>query len=121
MAKDRRAAKRVRQARVRYRIGQIRGDRLRLSIFRSVKHIYAQIIDDTHGKTLVAASTLEEELRGQSKDNGKKGSAAAVGKAIAEKAMKADIRQVVFDRGGCLYHGRVKELAESARAAGLEF
>ena len=121
MAKDRRAAKRVRQARVRYRIGQIRGDRLRLSVFRSVKHIYAQIIDDTQGRTLVSASTLDEDVLSQVKGCGNKNAAAVVGKAIAERAIKADIRRVVFDRGGSLFHGRVKVLADSAREAGLEF
>lgn len=121
MAKNRRAARRVRQDRVRYRIGQIRGDRLRLSVFRSVSHIYAQIIDDTQGRTLVASSSLDAEVRSQIKGGGNKEAAAAVGKALAEKAVKADIRKVVFDRGGCLYHGRVKVLADSAREGGLEF
>lgn len=121
MAKNRHAANRIRQSRVRYRIGQIRGDRLRLSVFRSVSHIYAQIVDDAQGRTLVAASTLEEGVRSQVKSGGNKEAAAAVGKVLAEKAIKADIRKVVFDRGGCLFHGRVKALADSAREAGLEF
>lgn len=121
MGKNRHAAKRVRQDRVRYRIGQIRGDRLRLSVFRSVGHIYAQIIDDLQGRTLVAASSLEKEIRSQVKSGGNKEAAAAVGKALAEKAARIDIRRVVFDRGGCLFHGRVKVLADSAREGGLEF
>jgi len=121
MAKNRHAAKRVRQDRIRYRIRQIRGDRLRLSVFRSARHIYAQIIDDTQGRTWVAASTLEEEIRSQIKNGGNKEAAVVVGKAIAERAIKADIRKVVFDRGDCLFHGRVKVLADSAREAGLEF
>ena len=121
MAKDRRVARRVRQARVRYRIGQVRGDRLRLSVYRSVNHIYAQIIDDARGRTLVAASTLEDGIRGQVKGSGGREGAAAVGRAIAKKAVEADIRRVVFDRSGFLFHGRVKVLADAAREAGLEF
>ena len=91
----------------------------RLAVFRSAKHIYAQIIDDVAGNTLAAASTLDASL----KENygGNKEAAAAVGKIIAEKALEKGIKQVVFDRGGMIYHGRVKALADSAREAGLEF
>lgn len=121
MAKNRRAARRIRTNRIRYRIGQIRGDRLRLSVFRSVSHIYAQIIDDGQGRTLVSSSTLDEDVRSLIKNGGNKEAAAIVGRTIAEKAVKADIRKVVFDRGGCLFHGRVKVLADSARENGLEF
>lgn len=121
MAKNRHAARQVRSSRVRYQIARTSGNRLRLSVFRSVSHIYAQIIDDAHGRTLVAASTLEEEIRSQIKNGGNKEAAVVVGRSIAERALKANIRQVVFDRGGCLFHGRVKALADSAREGGLEF
>lgn len=91
----------------------------RLAVFRSAKHIYAQIIDDVAGNTLVAASTLDASL----KENygGNKEAAAVVGKIIAEKALEKGIKQVVFDRGGMIYHGRVKALADGAREAGLDF
>lgn len=93
----------------------------RLNVFRSIKHIYAQIIDDSAGITLVAASTLDEALKGKVEVSGNKSAAREVGKLIAQKATDKGIKQVVFDRGGYLYHGRVKELAEGAREAGLEF
>ncbi|MEO5341217.1 MAG: 50S ribosomal protein L18 [Magnetococcus sp. MYC-9] len=121
MAKSRRVARQVRGARVRYQIARTCGDRLRLSVFRSVSHIYAQIIDDKQGRTLVAASTVEPEIRSQIKSGGNKEAAVVVGRSIAERALKANIKQVVFDRGGCLFHGRVKALADSAREGGLEF
>ena len=94
-------------------------ERPRLNVFRSLKHIYAQIIDDTKGVTLVSASTLDKEL----KENygGNKDAAKAVGKLVAERALAAGIKSVVFDRGGYIYHGRVKELAEGAREGGREF
>ena len=91
----------------------------RLNVFRSLKNIYAQIIDDTTGKTLVAASSLDESLKGS--NGGNKEAARAVGKLIAEKAAAAGIKDVVFDRGGYIYHGRVMELAEGAREGGLNF
>jgi large subunit ribosomal protein L18 len=93
----------------------------RLNVFRSLKHIYAQIIDDSTGKTLVAASTLDEALKGKLGVGGNKEAAKEVGKLIAQKAVDKGIKQVVFDRGGYIYHGRVKELAEGAREAGLDF
>jgi len=96
-------------------------ERPRLNVFRSLKHIYAQIIDDTSGNTLVAASTLDEALRGKLSNGGNKEAAREVGKLIGQKALEKGIKQVVFDRGGYLYHGRVKELAEGARESGLEF
>lgn len=96
-------------------------ERPRLNVFRSLKNIYAQIIDDTTGNTLVAASTLDEALKGTLKNGGNKEAAKAVGKLIAEKALDKGIKTVVFDRGGYLYHGRVKELADAAREAGLDF
>lgn len=96
-------------------------ERPRLCVFRSLKHIYAQIIDDTKGVTLVAASTLDEALKGKLPSTGNKEAAREVGKLIGKKALEKGIKKVVFDRGGYLYHGRVKELAEGAREAGLEF
>lgn len=94
-------------------------DRPRLSVFRSNQHIYAQVIDDSQQKTLVAASTLEADLRQNPTAN--KDASVQVGKLVAERALKEGIRQVVFDRGGNLYHGRVAALAEAAREAGLSF
>jgi len=91
----------------------------RLSVHRSGRHIYAQVIDDTAGKTLAAASSLDKDVKG--KTGATKDSAAAVGKAIAERAKKAGVSTVVFDRGGFLFHGRVKALADAARDGGLEF
>jgi|SRR3989344_89369 len=92
------------------------GSRPRLNVFRSLSQIYAQVIDDQTGRTLAAASSTELKAKGTKKEV-----AALVGKLTAEKALKAGITKVVFDRGGYQYHGRVKELAEAARAAGLEF
>ncbi len=108
-----------RARRTRARIRKVAGDRLRLSVFRSNRHIYAQVIDDDRGATLAAASTLDESLRGG------KGSdlaaAANVGKLVAERALAAGVKSVVLDRGGYRYHGRVKALADGAREGGLEF
>jgi large subunit ribosomal protein L18 len=95
------------------------GTRPRLSVHRSGKHIYAQIIDDAEGKTLASASTLDKDVRGKSGANAD--AATGVGKRVAEAAKQAGVTQVVFDRGGFLFHGRVKALAEAAREAGLEF
>jgi large subunit ribosomal protein L18 len=91
----------------------------RLSVHRSGRHIYAQVIDDAAGKTLAAASTLDKDLKG--KGAATRDGAAAVGKAVAERAKKAGVSSVVFDRGGFLFHGRVKALADAAREGGLEF
>jgi large subunit ribosomal protein L18 len=88
-------------------------------VFRSGRHIYAQVIDDVKGETLVAASTVEKDLRGNPGGNAE--AAAQVGKLVAERAIKAGVKEVVFDRGGYRYHGRVKALADSAREAGLAF
>src|SRR5579863_10572231 len=93
------------------------GERPRLAIFRSVKHIYAQVIDDTAGHTVVAASSNEKD----GVNGGNVAGAKAVGKLVAERAQEKGVKAVVFDRGGYLYHGRVKALADAARAAGLEF
>ena len=95
------------------------GLRPRLSVHRSGKHIYAQVIDDAAGKTVASASTLEKDVRGTAGSN--VAAATEVGKRVAEAAKKAGVTQVVFDRGGFLFHGRVKALAEAAREAGLEF
>lgn len=94
-------------------------ERPRLAVFRSVNHIYAQLIDDSNGATLAAASTTETDLRGES--GGNAAAARQVGKRIAERAKEKGVTRVVFDRGGYIYHGRVKNLAEAAREAGLEF
>ncbi len=96
-------------------------ERPRLSVYRSPKHIYAQIINDEEGKTLVSASTLSPELRNKLKIKGKIAAAKAVGELIARKAKDLGMKKVVFDRGGRIYHGRVKSLAEGAREGGLEF
>lgn len=96
-------------------------ERPRLNVFRSLKHIYAQIIDDTTGSTLVSASTVDEALKGKLNSGSNKEAAREVGKLLARKALEKGITKVVFDRGGYLYHGRVKELAEGAREGGLEF
>lgn len=95
--------------------------RPRLNVFRSVQHIYAQIIDDDQGRTLASASTVESGFRASGKSGGNGDAAATVGAAIAERAKASGIDTVVFDRGGYLYHGRVKRLAEAAREGGLKF
>ena len=95
--------------------------KLRLSVFRSNKHIYGQIIDDVNGNTVISASSLESNLKNQFKNCGTKEVASVVGKLIAEKAIKKGIKKVVFDRGGYIYHGRVKNLADAARDGGLKF
>jgi large subunit ribosomal protein L18 len=109
-----------RQFRVRKRIHGS-ATRPRLTVFRSHKHIYVQVIDDSAGHTLAAASTLDKDVRGQLKYGGNAGAAQAVGKAIAERALAAGIKKVAFDRGRCQYHGRVAALAAAAREAGLDF
>ncbi|MGO9361154.1 MAG: 50S ribosomal protein L18 [Xanthobacteraceae bacterium] len=97
------------------------GGRPRLSVFRSSKHIYAQIIDDLKGETLASASSLEKDVRGGSKTGADIDAASAVGKLVAERAVKNGVKEVVFDRGQYLYHGRVKALADAAREGGLSF
>ncbi len=96
-------------------------ERPRMNVFRSLKNIYVQIIDDTTGNTLVSASTLDAAIKGKVANSGNKEAAKEVGKLIATKAIDKGIKQVVFDRGGYIYHGRVKELADAAREAGLDF
>ena len=107
--------------RTRARLRRVGKGRPRLSVFRSSKNISAQVIDDAQGRTLVSASSIDKDLR-QSLSKGSDAKAAAqVGKAIAERALKAGVKDVVFDRGGYLYHGRIKALAQAAREAGLNF
>src|SRR4029079_15418789 len=108
-----------RTRRVRRSLAKNAGGRPRLSVFRSSKHIYAQVIDDAQGPTLAAASSLEKELKTQLKTGADKAATAAVGKLLAERARKAGIDKVVFDRGGYRYHGRIKALADGAREGGL--
>jgi large subunit ribosomal protein L18 len=96
-------------------------DRLRLSVFRSGRHIYAQVIDDRAGRTLAAASSVEKDVRESHKNGADKEAAATVGKIVAERALAAGVAAVVFDRGSYRYHGRVKALADAARDAGLQF
>ncbi len=117
---DRNVLRQRRHLRMRRGIGG-QPERPRLSVFRSLKHIYAQIVDDTKGVTLAAASTLDPEIRGAMKDKKKAEAGVLVGELIAKRAQAKGVKQVVFDRGGYLYHGRVKALADAARKAGLQF
>ena len=110
-----------RSARVRRKVTAVANGRPRLSVHRSSKNIYVQIIDDAQGKTLAAASTLDADLRKSLKTGADTAAASAVGKLIAERADKAGVKDVVFDRGAFLYHGRVKALADAAREGGLKF
>ena len=113
-------AKEIRKERVRKRL-TVSPDRPRLCVFRSGRHIYAQLIDDLNGKTLASVSTLSKNLKGTFKRTSDKEAAKKVGEAIAKAALDKKIRNVCFDRGGYLYHGRVKALADGARSAGLKF
>jgi large subunit ribosomal protein L18 len=110
-----------RTAKVRRNIRRAARGRARLSVFRSSKHIYAQVIDDIKGETLASASSLEKTLRGGLKTGANTDAAKAVGKLLAERAAVKGVKEVVFDRGGYLYHGRVKALADAAREGGLKF
>jgi large subunit ribosomal protein L18 len=110
-----------RTAKVRRNVRRAAGTRARLSVFRSSKHIYAQVIDDADGKTLASASSLEKDMRESFKTGANIEAAKTVGKRLAERAVAKGVKEVVFDRGGYLYHGRVKALADAAREAGLEF
>jgi large subunit ribosomal protein L18 len=123
MPKDKNARhlRKVRQARVRKKVSGT-SDRPRLSVFRSLKHIYAQVIDDSTGRTIVAASSQEALKETASGASGPKTDVSAVvGQVLAERALAAGVTQVVFDRGGCKYHGRVKALADGSREGGLRF
>jgi large subunit ribosomal protein L18 len=110
-----------RQVRVRKTLKDNSSGRPRLSVHRSSENIYAQVIDDAKGTTIAAASTLEKDIKGAIKTGADKAAAAAVGKLVAERAVKAGVTEVVFDRGGFLFHGRVKALADAAREGGLKF
>ncbi|MGA7489800.1 MAG: 50S ribosomal protein L18 [Xanthobacteraceae bacterium] len=110
-----------RTAKVRRNVRRAAGQRARLSVFRSSKHIYAQLIDDGNGRTVVSASSLEKDMRDGLKTGANIEAAKAVGKRLAERASAQGIKQVVFDRGGYLYHGRIKALADAAREGGLDF
>ena len=112
---------RRRRERTRFKLRQAARGRRRLSVFRSSRHIYAQIIDDAAGRTLVAASTLDKGLKPELKTGADIAAAGAVGKLLAERAKAAGIERVVFDRGAYLYHGRIKALADAAREGGLDF
>ncbi len=120
ITRERETARDIRHQRLRRRI---RGsaERPRLAVFRSLNHIYAQIIDDETGRTLVAADSRGPEFRGRAKSGGNIEAAKVVGELLAQKAKAAGVEQVVFDRGGYQYHGRVKALADAARAGGLHF
>ena len=117
---DKKALRAKRHLRVRKKISGT-PERPRLSVYRSEKNIYAQIIDDTNRVTLVAASSLDEAVKGAVNHTGNKEAAKLVGEMVAKKAVEKGITEVVFDRGGYIYHGRIKELAEGAREAGLKF
>src|SRR5581483_2753690 len=110
-----------RRAKVRRHIQRAANGRARLSVFRSSKHIYAQVIDDLKGETLASASSIEKDMRGSLKTGANIAAAKAVGKLLAERAAAKGVKDVIFDRGGYLYHGRVKALADAAREGGLNF
>lgn len=120
MTAESREARKRRHRRIRAKISGT-AERPRLNVYRSLNNIYAQVIDDREGHTLVAASTLESDLSSELEGKTKKEQAAVVGRVVAERALEAGISQVVFDRGGYPYHGRVKAVAEAARESGLEF
>ena len=122
MARTKQTSFKVRRERVRGELGSRFGaKRPRLSVFRSGLNIYAQVIDDKAGRTVAAASSVEKEVKTKLKTGANKNAATEVGKAIAERALKAGVKEVMFDRGGYRYHGRVKALADAAREAGLSF
>ena len=117
---EKRAARFKRKQRIRKKVGGT-AERPRLSVFRSARHIYAQVIDDTCGRTLVAASSIEATVRGLPRFESKVALAAHIGQLLAERAMAQGISKVVFDRNGFIYHGRIKAVSEGARKAGLDF
>jgi large subunit ribosomal protein L18 len=118
---EKKGAEDRRKARVRRAIRKAANGRPRLSVFRSSKQIYAQVIDDVRGHTVVAASSLEADLKGKLKTGADVDAAKEVGRLVAERAKQAGVTAVIFDRSGYLYHGRVKALADAAREGGLEF
>ena len=111
----------VRQTRIREKLKKISNGRIRLSIFRSLNNIYAQIIDDNKGTTILSSSTLDKKVKSKFKNTGNKEAASEIGKILAEKAKEKGIKKVIFDRGKYLYHGRIKALADGARKGGLDF
>ena len=121
MTTQRLTAKERRTYRTRNKVKAYANGRPRLSVHRSGLHIYAQVIDDAKGVTLAAASTIDKEIKGKLKVTANKAAAEEVGKLVATRAKKAGVAEVIFDRGGYAYHGRIKALAEAARAAGLAF
>ncbi|HRQ40619.1 MAG TPA: 50S ribosomal protein L18 [Chloroflexota bacterium] len=120
MAIKSREARKRRHRRIRAKMSGT-AERPRLNVFRSLEHIYVQVIDDLAGQTIVSASTVDKNLRADLEGKTKKEQATLVGKAVAERAQAAGVKQVVFDRGGYLYHGRIRALADGAREGGLEF
>lgn len=120
MAIKSRIARKRRHRRIRARLSGTAA-RPRLNVFRSLDHIYAQVIDDEAGQTIASASTIDKQLRGDLAGKNKKEQASLVGKAVAERAKDAGVSEVVFDRGGYLFHGRIKALADGAREGGLKF
>ena len=120
ITKERRASRDVRHQRLR-RFVRGSASRPRLAVFRSLNHIYAQLVDDDTARTLVAADSRSKEFRGQHKSGGNVAAAKAVGALLAERAKARGVQQVIFDRGGYMYHGRIKALADAARAGGLVF
>ncbi|WP_201831566.1 50S ribosomal protein L18 [Microvirga zambiensis] len=118
---EKKGAEDRRKARVRRAIKKAANGRPRLSVFRSSKQIYAQVIDDVRGHTVASASTIEADLKGKLKTGATMDAAKEVGKLVAERAVAAGVKQVIFDRSGYLYHGRVKALADAARESGLDF
>jgi large subunit ribosomal protein L18 len=118
---DKLALRDRRRARLRYQLKVKGAGRPRLSVFRSGRHIYAQVIDDAAGRTVAAASSVEKDLRESLKTGADKDAAVTIGKLVAERALAAGVTAVVFDRGPFLYHGRVKALADAAREGGLNF
>lgn len=117
---DRKKIRRKKHLRIRKNINGT-AERPRLAVYRSLRHIYAQLIDDKAGVTLVSASTLESPLKGELEYGGNVEAAQKVGRILAERALEKGIRGIIFDRGGNIYHGRIKAVAEGAREAGLEF
>ncbi len=120
MARGKKESRERRHRRIRKKVFGV-PERLRLSVYRSLNHIYAQIVDDFKGHTVVSASSLDKELKDEKSHKGNIETAKKIGELIARKALEKGIKKVVFDRGGYLYHGRIKALAEAAREAGLEF
>lgn len=120
MTESRRVGRQRRHERIRKKVAGT-PERLRLSVYRSLNHVYAQLIDDMNGHTIISASSLDKEIRSEKTHKGNKATAKKVGELIAKKALEKGIKKIVFDRSGYLYHGSVRALAEAAREAGLEF